>query len=901
MNRKYHNCFISFCLSFVIVTIIFALVGIIGGSYSMYEGDSYQQYLIFITDFIDSLKNGNSNWYSFSNYLGSGNILTIAYYCMSPFNIIFYIFPEKFFLTFFLVVSLKISLAAFLFCFFISEYTNENNYYYIIASLLYALSGYSISWYFNIMWLDSFYILPLLIAFVVRYVRKNTYICMILIYAYLFITNFYMGYIVGVCSAVFFVAYLFYYNDYSIKGNISLYIKKGLGFFSFVVLSAGLSAALLFPVAGFMTEHMAGDSVSFNTIVVNLFDIINSMFIGEFQTMDNKVPVLYGGISTLLLSIAFFFQKNINVKEKIFFGGILFFYIIGMLLLPLYKFLHAFDYPNYYGYRFSFVVVFLLITISCISLKNINSNNLKFYRWMVAILVMFYSFMMTFQSINYGGNRLNDQMGLVINALFIAVWVGSILYYLRKDKCVSRLFKGAMLTLAIIELIINGYICVKNTDFPHIEKALIDEWYYAIRDKSDEIKSNDDSFYRVYVNNDINMNSGKMFGFNGLNTFSSADSYELRMAVSRLGASTSNRYMRTNCNIPVFDSLFAVKYSINLPDYEDYVVGSFDSNNFIPANLSENEYPLSLGYMVKAGILDYALTDNSFTNIENLCNAMTGMESDFFEEFTFSESDIMVQNYDYNELNGRTYFSRQTELYKAESGIAYVMSDYKDNRYVEFSYEAPGSYLVFPRVYTDEQGAYHSKLVAEGGIYKMGDLDGYSYIKVATTDVPAQNFYLEKVYAAEYNEEAFVPVYDELASNQYEIKVNDIDFISGTVVATEDKPYLFTTIPYDPEWHIYVDGKPITKLYRVVGDAFMAIELAPGEHTVSFQYIEKWSNEGAIVSLISIIILCMIILADFFKKRRNTASNSDSNVLAVENIESANLCNGRSDNREDYE
>ena len=81
-----------------------------------------------------------------------------------------------------------------------------------------------------------------------------------------------------------------------------------------------------------------------------------------------------------------------------------------MLLLPLYKFLHAFDYPNYYGYRFSFVVVFLLITISCISLKNINSNNLKFYRWMVAILIMFYSFMMTFQSINYGGNRLNDQM-----------------------------------------------------------------------------------------------------------------------------------------------------------------------------------------------------------------------------------------------------------------------------------------------------------------------------------------------------------------------------------------------------------------------------------------------------------------------------------------------------------
>ena len=32
-----------------------------------------------------------------------------------------------------------------------------------------------------------------------------------------------------------------------------------------------------------------------------LFDIVNTMFIGEFQTMDNRVPLLYAGIPTFAL------------------------------------------------------------------------------------------------------------------------------------------------------------------------------------------------------------------------------------------------------------------------------------------------------------------------------------------------------------------------------------------------------------------------------------------------------------------------------------------------------------------------------------------------------------------------------------------------------------------------
>lgn len=880
MRNRLKNSVVSFLLSFISVTLIFGISGYIGGDFSLFEGDDYQQYLVFITDFLNCIKNSGSIWYSFGNYIGSGNILTVAYYCLSPFNICFLLCGENFYLAFYLVIALKISLAASLFCYFISEYSGNNNFYHIVGSLFYALCGYSVTWYFNIMWLDALYILPLLISFIVRFVRKkrNAHLGLIIVYVYLFITNFYMGYIVGVFSAVFFVSYLLYENEYTIKNKLIYYIRTCCKYAGCVILAIGISAGLLMPTAGFLSEHIAQDNSTFKTLSLNFFDIFNSMFLGVFQTMDNKVPLLYAGIPTAILVIFMFINKRVDLKEKIFWGVQILFYVVCMIYLPLYKFIHAFDYPNYYGYRFSFVVVFLLVAISCISLNKVDGSDGNNIKAISVVAVIFYSFMMTFQSINFGGNRLNNQECLIINTIFIVIWYAlyKINYYsIIKNKVVQKLM---IIVIASVEVIINGYICINNTDFVHIEKNLINGWYYSEKQAIDDIKNEDQGFYRIYVNNDVNANSSKMFGFNGLNTFSSADNYDLRMALSRLGHSTSNRYMRTNCSVPVFDSLFSIKYYVDLPAYEDYISTYVDSNNFMPATITQNEKALSLGYMVGEGILEYSLEDNTFDNLENLCQAMTNKEAELFDDIALNDEYLSLQNYSSNVIDNRTYYSALSDLYKGEAGVAFILPDYSDDRYMEFSYNAPASYVTYPNVFTDEEGAYHSKLLSEGGVYKMGKLDDSNYIKVATSSSPSKSFYIDSINIAEYCKEAFEPIYADLAGNQYDIKVYNTDYISGTVVATEEKPLLFTTIPYDPEWHIYVDGQPITTLYRVVGDAFMAVRLTPGEHTVTFEYIEKWSNEGMIITLISITVFCVLVLMVVFKKSGDVKSNKPTNV-----------------------
>lgn len=876
MNSKMKNSGASFFLSAICVTIIFGLLRLIGGSLSLFQGDDFQQYLVFIKDFINIIRGEGSVWYSFANYIGSGNILNIAYYCLSPFNVFFFLCGDNFFLAYFLIVVLKLSLAAAAFYFFISDFNGKDRLFYVIASVFYALSGYAIIWYLDIMWLEALYILPLLISLIVRYIKKGNYILLILIYAYLFVTNFYMGFIVGIFSALFFISYLLYAEDYKIKENLKSILKKSTGFFGIVVLAAGMCAGLLLSAAGFLSEHMAHDNVEFTSLIANLFDIVNSMFIGEFQTMDNRVPMLYAGIPVFALLFFFYINKKIDIKEKIFWGIQLLFYVTGMLILPLYKFLHAFDYPNFYGYRFSFIVVFIMVSIACIAVDYLDDTSSSFFKIFVIIAPVFYSVMMTFQAVYFAGNRLNSQSGLLLNFMFILLWFAVYRVYFvkqRKDKLIRTL----ALLLALVEVVVNGCICIKNTDFVHIEKSLINGWYYSEKKAIEDIKGADDSFYRVYVNNDVNTNSGKMFGYNGLNTFSSADNYDLRMALCRLGQSTSNRYMRSNCSVPGFDSLFSVKYRVGLPKYEDYMyVPNINSENVLPTTVEVNEEALSLGYMVSPDILTYTFSTNAFDNIERLCASMTGEYHDIYRDIILEEENIELLNYEMHVLDGRMYFNNLTDLYNSKSGVAFVVPEYSENRYLEFSYNSPGSYYGFPVVYTDEEGAYHSKKLAEGGVYKMGKLEGGNYVTITGDDQSDSDFFINAVYIADFDAEEFSYIYENLASNQYNVMVNTSDVISGTVTATEDKPYLFTTIPYDPEWHVYVDGKPITKMYRVVGDAFMAIELTPGEHTVTFQYVEKWSNEGMIISLISISAFCILVLMNLMSQRRKNSEKAEA-------------------------
>ena len=68
---------------------------------------------------------------------------------------------QNIYLMFCLVIVLKASLSAYTFSYFIRKREGTSDIYSVVVSILYALSAYFIAYYWNIMWLDALYMLPL--------------------------------------------------------------------------------------------------------------------------------------------------------------------------------------------------------------------------------------------------------------------------------------------------------------------------------------------------------------------------------------------------------------------------------------------------------------------------------------------------------------------------------------------------------------------------------------------------------------------------------------------------------------------------------------------------------------------------------------------------------------------
>lgn len=87
---------------------------------------------------------------------------------------------------------------------------------------------------------------------------------------------------------------------------------------------------------------------------------------------------------------------------------------------------------------------------------------------------------------------------------------------------------------------------------------------------------------------------------------------------------------------------------------------------------------------------------------------------------------------------------------------------------------------------------------------------------------------------------------------------------------SEDYPILFTSIPYDKNWLIYVDGQRVQtcmiessgdsgSVKIPVSDAVVAVELTPGEHEIVIEYRSTELLIGTAISLVGLMLIGAII------------------------------------------
>lgn len=83
--------------------------------------------------------------------------------------------------------------------------------------------------------------------------------------------------------------------------------------------------------------------------------------------------------------------------------------------------------------------------------------------------------------------------------------------------------------------------------------------------------------------------------------------------------------------------------------------------------------------------------------------------------------------------------------------------------------------------------------------------------------------------------------------------------LSGTIRVPEEG-IMFTSIPYEEGWSIWVDGKKVKP--EMIADALLGIRLAEGDHTIEMSYMPQGFVIGQIITLMSSVCLIVVSLLE---------------------------------------
>ncbi len=180
-----------------------------------------------------------------------------------------------------------------------------NHFYALAASSAYALSGYVIGNHYNLMWLDSVILLPLLINAIDRLLahQKNK---LILITFLLWFTNFYTGFMALAFGLLYLLSKIFFINKQERLHLNWIYLRKSIA-------GSFLDAFMLFPVLVEMLQGKASSTASWNlgwqfSPVEQLTKLAEGAY--NFHEMQEGMPNIYLTMPFLLLTILYFFKQK---------------------------------------------------------------------------------------------------------------------------------------------------------------------------------------------------------------------------------------------------------------------------------------------------------------------------------------------------------------------------------------------------------------------------------------------------------------------------------------------------------------------------------------------------------------------------------------------------------------
>lgn len=832
---------LSFLLPFLIMWFFFAQNEVHPfGDKQILVTDLWHQYYPFFRVEHEKLQNLSSMLYSWDTGLGTNFISLMSYYAASPLNFLSVFFPIEYSreaLTLFLTI--KIGCAGLFFAIFLKHVFNKNDISITAFALCFALCNYFMGYYWNVIWMDTVALLPLVVLGTVKLYKEGKFKLYVISLALSLMTSFYIGLFTCIFTVMVFGALVIinwggFKNAFKRLGQIAGASVIGIGIGAVILLPAFFGLMLTNSVDNQFPQDI--------TFYEPWLKMISAVIGFQAPTAKEGLPNFYCGMFAVILLGVFIRSRKVKIREKIVTVIYLAFIIVSCNMNVLNYMWHGFHFTNMLPYRFSFLLSFVLLAAGYRAFTVMKEEANIFD--IIALSAMTFIIAL----VSY---RDQTEKALISSVIVCFIFVAIMFIYERK-LINEKVLNIAVFAVCFVEMAMNASLGVKTVTVTGYSIYPRDN--EAITALIDSVEENDSGFYRMETTTNYTINDPALYGYRGISQFSSTANVNVTNMMKGLGlfaSAAGNRYYY-NQNTAVVNMFLNLKYILSTESYSGDLTYLDPIAEKDGVSLYKNNHYLPIGFASDNSILDY--DGESFIQAEN--------QNELFKKATGIDEDVLikidVKDVGHKGLNVvKSGYGNYNFQYNAPS-------DGSDDCFLKYNFEIPSDGPVYATfdftditnvkikngdtvLHTQNTGKYVNIFAA--GDFKAGDVVTFQ------ADVKDQKSGNGTIYVYQINEEVFEKGYEKLKSGGLNVTDYGDTHISGTITAAEDC-VMYTSIPHDGGWKAYVDGKE-TEI-KPLKDAFVCVPLSAGEHTVELKYCPPGFVAGLIISIASIGILVVL-------------------------------------------
>ncbi len=814
--------------------------------------DLRQQYTAFLLWGKHALLGGEGILFSLQKGLGGETVGLIAYYLMSPVNIVFLLLPDRWMPEAVAIVTLikaglcGLSMHALL----RREQADAPQWLALGASVCYALMSYAVVYQQNLMWMDGLVLLPLVAMGLMRLARGGAPWLYLVSLTAAIVTNYYIGAMLCLFSVLFFAAQML---SAGAQGG-----WRAVARFSLASLLAGaLCAWLLLP----LMHSLAGGKASFGgwsfaegwTFAPPQFAA--RLFSGTFSVEDYQnagLPNLFAGMLAVGGAGCFFASRRIGWREKATSAGLLAGLYVCMANGSLNLLWHGMNAPVWYPYRQSFVWSFVLLWIAVRGWSAVWAEGKpRAASWAAVAMLGLGAWAVL------GAATVLTGRALAMNIAFGLALLAGVVCAMRRP---SRLISLALVALVCAEMVVGAWQCLRLLQYePRAVYAAAETEMQAIRQAlGDDLRD-----ARIERQEPYSPNDAMLLDYAGLTHFSSSDKQSTRLFLRDVGYQDSGMWAGYGWGgTAAIDQLLGIRYvlatvgHIPMPSYtERAAVGE--------TAVMENTSALPIGVVADAAVLaEDRRAGDPFALQNRLWAAVTGRPS------VPVLSRVAVGEPVLDNLTPVTQPGAVDPLYQKIDASAPAS--------LSFTLTAPSADALYLYCKKSDGLYYMAELWVNGRrADQLLHWWGYGTLPLGSF-APGQQVEVRFVPLDQYISVGVPLCYAEdaalLKQLSAEVTAQPTRFarlggtrIEGTANVRKSGQVLLLTIPWVEGWCAWVNGQP-AEVERAFG-ALMAVRLPIGEQSIRMRFTPPGLWLGVAISAVALLNTLVWACASRRKRR----------------------------------